>query len=67
MYCISEVITVDVVLGCARSQPDDMAACSEQLSSCHVIVFVLLPDLVESPVNFIEYFSVYPSQGVFRH
>ncbi|KAH3741861.1 hypothetical protein DPMN_048591 [Dreissena polymorpha] len=35
--------------------------------SCHVIVFVLLPDLEESPVHFFEYFPVYPNQGVFRH
>ncbi|KAH3847979.1 hypothetical protein DPMN_090315 [Dreissena polymorpha] len=37
MYCISEVLIVDVILGCARSQPNDMAARrSQQLSSCHV-------------------------------
>ncbi|KAH3868315.1 hypothetical protein DPMN_031458 [Dreissena polymorpha] len=61
MYCISEVLIVDVILGCARSQPDDVAACSQQLSSCHVIVFVLLPDLEEPPVHFFEDFPVYPS------
>ncbi|KAH3790280.1 hypothetical protein DPMN_168476 [Dreissena polymorpha] len=67
MYCISEVLIVDVILGCARSQPDGMAALSQQLSSCHVIVFVLLPDLEESPVHFFEDFPVYPSQDVLRH
>ncbi|KAH3889946.1 hypothetical protein DPMN_014013 [Dreissena polymorpha] len=67
MYCISEVLIVDVILGCARSQTDDMAARSQQLSSCHVIVFVLLPDLEEPPVHFFEDFPVYPSQGVLRH
>ncbi|KAH3807042.1 hypothetical protein DPMN_135375 [Dreissena polymorpha] len=68
MYCISEVLIVDVILGCARSQPNDMAARrSQQLSSCHVIVFVLLPDLEEPPVHFFENFTVYPSQGVLRH
>ncbi|KAH3727515.1 hypothetical protein DPMN_053454 [Dreissena polymorpha] len=44
-----------------------MAARSQQLSSCHVIVFVLLPDLEEPPVHFFENFLVYPSQGVLRH
>ncbi|KAH3725325.1 hypothetical protein DPMN_051159 [Dreissena polymorpha] len=67
MYCISGVIIVDFVHGCAWSQPDDMAARSQQFSSCYVIVFVLLPYLEESPVHFFEYFPVYPSQGVFRH
>ncbi|KAH3862439.1 hypothetical protein DPMN_025406 [Dreissena polymorpha] len=67
MYCISEVLIVDVILGCARSQPDDMAARSQQLSSCHVIVFVLLPDLEEPPVHFFENFPVNPSKGVLRH
>ncbi|KAH3860489.1 hypothetical protein DPMN_023389 [Dreissena polymorpha] len=67
MYCISEVLIVDVILGFARSQPDDMAARSQQLRSCHVIVFVLLPDLEEPPVHFFEDFPVHPSQGVLRH
>ncbi|KAH3847535.1 hypothetical protein DPMN_089860 [Dreissena polymorpha] len=67
MYCISEVLIVDVILGCARSQLVYMAARSQQLSSCHVIVFVLLPDLEEPPVHFFENFPVYPSQGVLRH
>ncbi|KAH3846547.1 hypothetical protein DPMN_089142 [Dreissena polymorpha] len=48
---------MDVILGCARAQPDDMAARSQQLSSCHVIVFVLLPDLEEPPVHFFEAMS----------
>ncbi|KAH3777615.1 hypothetical protein DPMN_179063 [Dreissena polymorpha] len=67
MYCISEVLIVDVAMGCAWSQPNDMAACSQQLSSCHVVVFVLLPDREESPMHFFEYFSVFLLQGVFRH
>ncbi|KAH3748727.1 hypothetical protein DPMN_183177 [Dreissena polymorpha] len=67
MYCISEVLIVDVILGCARSQPNDMAARSQQLSSCQVIVFVLLPDLEEPSGHFFESFPVYPSQGVLRH
>ncbi|KAH3704066.1 hypothetical protein DPMN_079121 [Dreissena polymorpha] len=58
---------MDVILGCARSKPDDMAARSQQLRSCHVIVFVLLPDLKEPPVHFFEDFPVYPSHGVLRH
>ncbi|KAH3707113.1 hypothetical protein DPMN_066510 [Dreissena polymorpha] len=33
-----------------------MAARSQQLRSCHVIVFVLLPDLEEPPVHFLKIF-----------